>query len=116
MRENAAAVGAGDIERLKAWGTYGDPLQGRLAAAVLAAVVALQALRSGSWTGPVLRRPQASPLSVAKLGCEGWASSIPLWSPEVGNGFPLMADGQTGVLYLPNIVLGALLPVQWALS
>ena len=48
---------------------------------------------------------------------EGWASGmVPLWSPEVGNGFPLMADGQTGVLYPPNILLGALLPTQWSLS
>ena len=48
---------------------------------------------------------------------EGWASGmVPLWSPEVGNGFPLMADGQTGVLYPPNIFLGALLPTQWSLS
>jgi len=92
--------------------------QGRLAAAVLAAVVALQALEvvlgQGLFFSHDLKHHHFPWRSWA---AEGWASgSIPLWSPEVGNGFPLMADGQTGVLYLPNIVLGALLPVQWALS
>jgi len=49
-----------------------------------------------------------------------WASSewfqgnIPLWNPDVGNGFPLAADGQTGVFYLPNMLLFGLLPVAAA--
>jgi len=41
---------------------------------------------------------------------------IPMWSPEVGNGFPLMADGQTGVFYPLNWLFGVLLPAHWALS
>ncbi len=46
-----------------------------------------------------------------------WAlGSVPLWSADVANGFPLFADGQTGVLYLPNILLGALLPSHLALT
>ena len=38
---------------------------------------------------------------------ELWASGqVPLWCDSVGCGFPLMADGQTGVLYPVNIALG----------
>lgn len=33
---------------------------------------------------------------------------LPLWCSEVGSGFPLMADAQTGVLYPVNILLGFL--------
>jgi len=48
---------------------------------------------------------------------ERWAAlEVPLWSADVGGGFPLMADGQTGVFYPPNILLGALLPSEHALS
>ena len=48
---------------------------------------------------------------------ERWASGeIPLWAGDVGGGFPLMADGQTGVFYPPNIVLGLLLPSAHAVT
>ena len=48
---------------------------------------------------------------------ERWASGeLPLWAADVGGGFPLMADGQTGVFYPPNVLLGALLPSEHALS
>ncbi|MCB9759530.1 MAG: YfhO family protein [Alphaproteobacteria bacterium] len=46
-----------------------------------------------------------------------WAQGeVPLWSPEVGAGFPLAADGQAGVFYLPRILLGLLLPSHLAMS
>lgn len=46
-----------------------------------------------------------------------WArGELPLWSPEVGLGFPLMADGQTGVLYPPTQLLFLLLPDPLALN
>jgi hypothetical protein len=46
-----------------------------------------------------------------------WAvGRIPLWAPDVANGFPLMADGQTGVFYPVNILLGAVLPSRYALT
>ena len=46
-----------------------------------------------------------------------WADGeVPLWSADVGGGFPLMADGQTGVFYPPNLLLGWLLPSEHALS
>ncbi len=46
-----------------------------------------------------------------------WASGeVPLWSRDAGAGFPLMADGQVGALYPPNILLGFLLPSELALT
>ncbi len=46
-----------------------------------------------------------------------WAAGrVPLWNPDVANGFPLMADSQTGVFYPPNILLGALFPSHYALN
>lgn len=30
--------------------------------------------------------------------------SIPLWTPYLSNGFPLLAEGQTGVFYPPNLI------------
>ncbi len=46
-----------------------------------------------------------------------WAAGrIPIWAPDVANGFPLMADGQTGVFYPLNILLGLLLPSHLALN
>lgn len=46
-----------------------------------------------------------------------WADgALPLWAPEVGNGFPLMADGQTGVFYPPTQLLFLLLPDPLALN
>lgn len=46
-----------------------------------------------------------------------WAAGeVPLWSADAGAGFPLMADGQVGALYPPNILLGLALPSEHALS
>lgn len=30
---------------------------------------------------------------------------LPLWQKDIGGGFPLFAEGQTGALYLPNLIL-----------
>lgn len=38
------------------------------------------------------------------------ARVLPLWRNDIGNGFPLFAEGQTGALYLPNIILFTVLP------
>jgi Bacterial membrane protein YfhO len=35
-----------------------------------------------------------------------------LWSPDMFSGFPLLAEGQTGVLYPPNRLAAALLPTR----
>ncbi|MCK6516105.1 hypothetical protein L6R46_13750 [Myxococcota bacterium] len=51
-----------------------------------------------------------------------WAASRfqlgewPLWCPEIGAGFPLAADGQTGVFYPPYALLGLLFESHTALS
>ena len=46
-----------------------------------------------------------------------WAAGrVPLWCPDVGNGFPLMADGQTGVFYLPTQILFLLRPSTGAVG
>ncbi|MCB9777573.1 MAG: hypothetical protein H6742_03330 [Alphaproteobacteria bacterium] len=46
-----------------------------------------------------------------------WAAGrVPLWSPDVGSGFPLMADGQGGALYPPTMLLFLLLPAPLALN
>lgn len=42
--------------------------------------------------------------------------SLPLWTPHVFAGYPLLAEGQLGALYPPNLILHALLPVPIALN
>ena len=44
------------------------------------------------------------------------AGEIPLWCAGAGNGYPLLADGQTGVLYPPTMLLFALLPGPLAMA
>lgn len=39
------------------------------------------------------------------------AHQWPLWNPLLANGFPLLAEGQIGTFYLPNLLLFSLLPV-----
>lgn len=41
---------------------------------------------------------------------------IPFWTPLIQCGFPIAAEGQIGVFYLPNIALNLLLPFHWAYS
>lgn len=42
--------------------------------------------------------------------------SLPLWTPDVFAGYPLLAEGELGALYPPNLILHALLPVPAALN
>ncbi len=44
------------------------------------------------------------------------AGELPLWCAGAANGYPLLADGQTGVLYPPTMLLFALLPGPLAMS
>src|SRR3989344_5274634 len=39
---------------------------------------------------------------------------LPLWNPEIGTGFPAFAEGQSGVFFLPNLLLFRLLPFVYA--
>jgi len=41
---------------------------------------------------------------------------LPLWTPQVFAGYPLLAEGQVGALYPPNLILHLLLPVPIALN
>ncbi len=55
------------------------------------------------------------PLRVA-YAAELARGSLPLWSADVMGGYPLLAEGQLGALYPPNIILHLLLPVPVALN
>lgn len=48
----------------------------------------------------------------AALGSALGRGELLLWSPELFTGFPLLAEGQTGVLYPPNWAAALLLPTQ----
>lgn len=39
------------------------------------------------------------------LGKNLTGGALPIWIPELGRGFPLMAEGQTGTFYIPNVLL-----------
>jgi len=43
-------------------------------------------------------------------------SGLPLWTPHLLAGYPLLAEGQLGALYPPNLILHLLLPVPVALN
>src|SRR3989304_1159052 len=40
--------------------------------------------------------------------------SLPLWTPFMHSGFPILAEGQIGALYPPNLILFFLLPYEVA--
>jgi hypothetical protein len=50
------------------------------------------------------------------LGQELHRGRLPLWTPGVYMGYPLLAEGQAGVFYPPNLLLFGLLPLRVALS
>src|SRR3989344_2605300 len=39
---------------------------------------------------------------------------LPIWNPSIGTGFPTLAEGQTGIFFLPNLVLFRFLPFVFA--
>lgn len=41
---------------------------------------------------------------------------IPWWTSAIQAGFPIAAEGQIGVFYLPNLILYRFLPIHWAYS
>ncbi len=56
------------------------------------------------------------------LPWRAWAASewlqgrVPWWAPGVANGFPLLADGQAGILYPPTMLLFMVLPPTLAMN
>jgi hypothetical protein len=41
---------------------------------------------------------------------------MPGWCPDIGNGFPLASEGQTGVFYAPTMLLFMAFSPEWALN
>lgn len=41
-------------------------------------------------------------------------NTLPLWRNDIGGGFPLFSEGQTGALFLPNLILFKTLPITHA--
>jgi len=39
---------------------------------------------------------------------------VPIWNPHIGMGFPTLAEGQTGIFFLPNLILFRFLPFVYA--
>ncbi len=103
---SAISKGLRKLSKTRAW----------LAATLFAVALPM----AGVWTG--LWVFFAHDLRHHTLPWRAWAArtwvsgEIPMWSSQVGLGFPLFADGQTGVMYPPNILLGLILDPWHALS
>lgn len=41
---------------------------------------------------------------------------LPVWTPLIHGGFPIAAESQIGIFYLPNLILFGFLPIHWAYS
>lgn len=41
---------------------------------------------------------------------------LPLWEPRIGQGFPVFAEGQIGLFYLPNLIFFFILPFDIAFN
>src|SRR3989344_2689339 len=39
---------------------------------------------------------------------------IPIWNPHIGTGYPTLAEGQTAIFFLPNLIFFRTLPFVWA--
>jgi len=52
----------------------------------------------------------------AELAAALHRGALPLWSPGIGTGLPLLAEGQVGALYPPNWLLFGMLPLGAALA
>ena len=63
--------------------------------------------------GDIYRHFYPLRMAYARAMAEG---RLPLWTSSLVAGYPLLAEGQIGALYPPNILLCALLPVEVALN
>lgn len=43
-------------------------------------------------------------------------NQLPWWEPRIANGFPLIAEGQIGAFYIPNLLLFKFLPFAYAFN
>ncbi|MBC7263481.1 MAG: YfhO family protein [Chloroflexi bacterium] len=44
------------------------------------------------------------------------SGTLPFWSPDIAAGYPLLAEGQLGALYPPNLLFHLLLDVPWTIN
>lgn len=70
-------------------------------------------LREIFYFGDIFRHYYPLRVAYARALAEG---RLPLWTSSLVAGYPLLAEGQIGALYPPNIILCALLPVEVALN
>lgn len=70
-------------------------------------------MREIFYFGDIYRHFYPLRMAYARALSEG---HLPLWTPGLAAGYPLLAEGQAGALYPPNIILCALLPVEIALN
>jgi len=97
------------------WFTRRSDLFASLALAILPALFyPLAAIRRGVfYVGDIFRLyyPQRAVYAAALR-----AGHLPLWTPNVLAGFPLLAEGQTGMFYPLNLLLYRFLPIDVALN
>lgn len=97
------------------WFTHRNDLSAGLALIILPALVyPLAALRQGVfYVGDIFRLyyPQRAVYAAALR-----AGHVPLWTPDVLAGYPLLAEGQTGMFYPLNLLLYRFLPIDVALN
>ena len=41
-------------------------------------------------------------------------NNIPIWNPDIGTGYPTLAEGQTAVFFIPNLIIFRVLPFALA--
>src|SRR3989344_4557817 len=39
---------------------------------------------------------------------------IPIWNPNIGTGYPILAEGQSGIFFIPNLIIFRVLPFALA--
>lgn len=71
------------------------------------------------YTTPDYGRSDALSLSLANkfyYSQELKQNHIPIWNPNIGTGYPTLAEGQTAIFFLPNLILFRLLPFALAFN
>lgn len=71
------------------------------------------------YTTPDYGRSDAWHLSIADkfyYAQELKNNRIAIWNPHIGTGYPTLAEGQTGIFFLPNLILFRLLPFVLAFN
>lgn len=71
------------------------------------------------YTTPDIGRSDAWHLSIADkfyYAQELKNNRIPIWNPHIGIGYPTLAEGQTGIFFLPNLILFRILPFVFAFN